>query len=64
MTCSDSYPLSIVHILQKWIILDNQDKFTILCSVMLYHGAVTFLVRFGALCCILLHLICSAMTPT
>ena len=34
MTCSDYYPFSSVHLLQKWIILVTQDKFVILCSLM------------------------------
>ena len=33
-TCSDSYTLSSVHLFKKWITLVTQDKFEILCSVM------------------------------
>ena len=51
MTCSDSYPLSSVHLIKKWIILVTQDKFEILFSVMLWKPLWCILVNFGAFGC-------------
>ena len=51
MTCSDSYPLSSVHLILKWIILVTQDKFETLCSVMLWRPLWCILVHFGAFWC-------------
>ena len=63
MTCSDSYPLSSVHIILKWIILVTQHKFEELCSVMPYRPFGCILVHSGAFWCILVHLMCDPMTP-
>ena len=49
MTCSVSYPLSSVHLMQKWIILVTQVKFEILCFGMLWKPLWCILVYFGAL---------------
>ena len=58
-TCSDSYPLSGVHLFQKWITLVTKEKLKTLCC----HGIMTTLVNFGAFCCILLDLMHNLMTP-
>ena len=48
MTGSDSYPLSSVHLIQKWIILVIEDKFE---KLFLGHAIVTILVHFGQFWC-------------
>ena len=56
---SNSYPLSGVHLFQKWITLVTKEKLETLCC----HGIMTTLVNFGAFCCILLDLMHNLMTP-
>ena len=51
--CSDFYPLLSVRLIQKLIALITQDNFVISC-----YGE-----HFGALWCILVHLMCDPITP-
>ena len=51
MTSSDSYPLPIVHLLQKWITLVIQDKFEIIGSDILRWPFWCILVHFCAFWC-------------
>ena len=63
MACTDSYPLSRVHFIQKKIILVTQDKFE---TLLLCHDIVNILVhfgQFGTYLCILVHLMYDPMTP-
>ena len=45
--CSYSYLLSGIHLFQKWITLVTQDKFEMLCSVMVQWPFWCILVHFG-----------------
>ena len=51
MTYSDFYPLLSVYLIKNWIILVTQEKFEILCSVMLWWPFCCILVHFGAFWC-------------
>ena len=51
ITCSDSCPLSSVHLIQKWEILVTQDKFKTQSSVMLWKQLWCTLINFGAFSC-------------
>ena len=48
MTCSDSYPLSSIHLIQQWIIFVTQDKFE---TLLLCWPFGSILVHFGPFWC-------------
>ena len=51
MSWSDSYPLPSVHLIQKKIIFDIQDKFETVCYTMLWRPFWSIFIRFGAFWC-------------
>ena len=53
MTGSDSYPLSKVHLIQKWVISVAQDKFE---TLLFCRAILTIWINFGPIWSILVHL--------
>ena len=61
MTGSDSYPLSKVHLIQKWVISVTQDKFE---TLLFCRAILTIWINFGPIWSILVHLMGDPTTPT
>ena len=60
MTGFDSYPLSSVHLIQKWLISETQDKFK---TLLLCHAMLKIWINFGSFWSILGHLMGDPTTP-
>ena len=55
-----SFPLSSVHLIQKWVILVTQDKFE---TLLFCHAILTIWNNFGPIQSILVHLMDDPITP-